>query len=200
MCAQHFKPFPLQSHILSNHNLRSSTILRFPNLICKCVPETRAISAVELPPNALRRKLDPHWRGGFSLGVDLGTSRTGLALSKGFSTRPLTVIYLPIKLYFISFFRLCAFLYLLISGHWTSRMFALLLALDFSVFRRKFFLAIFLLNLVLNALLTQWWSIEFRFFWDISVCNLANCRLLLFIYVLYNPLTLFFPDVVLCYT
>ncbi|XP_074272966.1 uncharacterized protein LOC141596655 isoform X2 [Silene latifolia] len=46
----------------------------------------------EIPPNALRRKQDPLWRGGFSLGVDLGLSRTGLALSKGFSVRPLTEV------------------------------------------------------------------------------------------------------------
>ncbi|KAK6260854.1 Putative pre-16S rRNA nuclease - like 1 [Theobroma cacao] len=48
----------------------------------------------EFPPNALRRKSNPQWRGGFSLGVDLGLSRTGLALSKGFSVRPLTVLKL----------------------------------------------------------------------------------------------------------
>lgn len=50
-----------------------------------------AMTFEEIPPNALRRKRDPLWRGGFSLGVDLGMSRTGLALSKGFSIRPLTV-------------------------------------------------------------------------------------------------------------
>lgn len=44
-----------------------------------------------IPPNVLRRKRDSTWRGGFSLGVDLGLSRTGLAISKGFSIRPLTV-------------------------------------------------------------------------------------------------------------
>ncbi|XP_057495789.1 uncharacterized protein LOC130780796 isoform X1 [Actinidia eriantha] len=54
----------------------------------------RAVSLVEIPPNALRRKRDSNWRGGFSLGVDLGMSRTGLALSKGFSVRPLTVLEL----------------------------------------------------------------------------------------------------------
>ncbi|XP_031384052.1 uncharacterized protein LOC116197915 isoform X4 [Punica granatum] len=48
----------------------------------------------EFPPNALRRKIDRLWRGGFSLGVDLGLSRTGVALSKGFSVRPLTVLEL----------------------------------------------------------------------------------------------------------
>lgn len=55
---------------------------------------TRAISVNELPPNALRRRTDPKWRGGFSLGVDLGSSRTGLALSKGYNIRPLTVLEL----------------------------------------------------------------------------------------------------------
>ncbi|XP_010919563.1 uncharacterized protein [Elaeis guineensis] len=48
----------------------------------------------ELLPNARRRKSDPSWSGGFSLGVDLGASRTGLALSKGFFPRPLTVLEL----------------------------------------------------------------------------------------------------------
>lgn len=46
------------------------------------------------PPNAMRRKLDSSWMGGFSLGIDLGLSRTGLALSKGFSVRPLKVLEL----------------------------------------------------------------------------------------------------------
>lgn len=54
-----------------------------------------ALSSVEeFLPNATRRKKDSLWRGGFSLGVDLGLSRTGLALSKGFSVRPLTVLKL----------------------------------------------------------------------------------------------------------
>lgn len=52
----------------------------------------RAALIDEIPPNALRRKRDPDWRGGFSVGVDLGMSRTGVALSKGFTVRPLTVI------------------------------------------------------------------------------------------------------------
>ncbi|RRT34581.1 hypothetical protein B296_00055146 [Ensete ventricosum] len=44
----------------------------------------------EFLPNARRRKIDPTWcGGGFSLGVDLGASRTGLALGKGYSPRPL---------------------------------------------------------------------------------------------------------------
>lgn len=47
----------------------------------------------ELLPNALRRKTNPLWTPrGFTLGVDLGDSRTGLALGKGFSPRPLNVI------------------------------------------------------------------------------------------------------------
>ncbi|XP_010259874.1 PREDICTED: uncharacterized protein LOC104599161 [Nelumbo nucifera] len=54
----------------------------------------RAVSIDEIPPNAFRRKIDPHWRGGFSVGVDLGLSRTGVAVSKGFSARPLTVLEL----------------------------------------------------------------------------------------------------------
>ncbi|XP_052192230.1 uncharacterized protein LOC127801297 isoform X2 [Diospyros lotus] len=59
------------------------------------VSQTRATSLEEqIPPNALRRKRDPAWRGGFSLGLDLGMSRTGLALSKGFYIRPLTVLEL----------------------------------------------------------------------------------------------------------
>ncbi|CAL5401240.1 unnamed protein product [Camellia sinensis] len=67
---------------------------RLPSTIhmCKC-PTIRALSE-EIPPNALRWKRDPTWRGGLSLRVDLGMSRTGLALSKGFSIRPLTVLEL----------------------------------------------------------------------------------------------------------
>ncbi|KAJ9680689.1 hypothetical protein PVL29_019877 [Vitis rotundifolia] len=62
----------------------------------------RAVSLNEILPNALRRKHNPQWTGGFSLGVDLGMSRTGLALSKGFSVRPLSevdefIIGLPIS-------------------------------------------------------------------------------------------------------
>lgn len=59
------------------------------------VPRIKGPTLEEIPPNALRRKRDPIWRGGFSLGVDLGMSRTGLALSKGFSIRPLTVTSSP---------------------------------------------------------------------------------------------------------
>ncbi|KAJ0682465.1 putative pre-16S rRNA nuclease, yqgF/RNase H-like domain, ribonuclease H-like superfamily [Helianthus annuus] len=62
-----------------------------------CFPKIRAeISLQEhpFPPNAMRRKLDSSWMGGFSLGIDLGLSRTGLAISKGFSVRPLKVLEL----------------------------------------------------------------------------------------------------------
>ncbi|XP_049933323.1 uncharacterized protein LOC116252684 [Nymphaea colorata] len=47
-----------------------------------------------LLPNALRRNRSASWLGGFSLGVDLGDSRTGVAISNGFSPRPLTVLEL----------------------------------------------------------------------------------------------------------
>ncbi|WJX49403.1 hypothetical protein P8452_35842 [Trifolium repens] len=67
------------THNTKNHNgIVSSTI----------------ITLEELPPNALRRKKEEEWIGGFSLGVDLGMARTGLALSKGYSVRPLTVLEL----------------------------------------------------------------------------------------------------------
>lgn len=64
--------------------------------VLRAIPATSAAKAAafpspELPPNALRRRADPGWRGGFSMGVDLGGARTGLALSKGFVPRPLTV-------------------------------------------------------------------------------------------------------------
>ncbi|CAL5211137.1 unnamed protein product [Lathyrus oleraceus] len=53
-----------------------------------------SITLEELPPNALRRKREAEWSGGFSLGLDLGMARTGIALSKGFIVRPLTVLEL----------------------------------------------------------------------------------------------------------
>ncbi|KAL6642718.1 hypothetical protein ACP70R_020899 [Stipagrostis hirtigluma subsp. patula] len=61
---------------------------------------TCAGAAGELPasllPNARRRGRDPHWNGGgFSLGVDLGAARTGLAVGRGITLpRPLTVLKL----------------------------------------------------------------------------------------------------------
>lgn len=48
-----------------------------------------------LLPNALRRNRSSLWLGGFSLGVDLGDSRTGVAISNGFSPRPLAVSSSP---------------------------------------------------------------------------------------------------------
>jgi len=76
-----FHSFPPSNHakiqslskLNSTHNLKTTLTLE------------------ELPPNALRRKTDAEWSGGFSLGVDLGLARTGVALSKGFTFRPLTV-------------------------------------------------------------------------------------------------------------
>ncbi|CAN6907975.1 unnamed protein product, partial [Brassica oleracea] len=56
------------------------------------LPLRVATSTDEIPPNAVRRKTDINWRGGFSLGVDLGLSKTGIALSKGYTFRPLTVL------------------------------------------------------------------------------------------------------------
>ncbi|PVH32401.1 hypothetical protein PAHAL_9G389700 [Panicum hallii] len=49
-----------------------------------------------LLPNARRRGRDPFWYGGgFSLGVDLGDARTGLAVGRGITLpRPLTVLKL----------------------------------------------------------------------------------------------------------
>ncbi|KAM7508795.1 hypothetical protein LguiA_019248 [Lonicera macranthoides] len=77
----------------------SSNSIHFPSRIGGCkkvVDSIRAqVSLEEIPPNALRLKRDDDdWIGGFSLGVDLGLSRTGLALSKGYSIRPLTVLEL----------------------------------------------------------------------------------------------------------
>ncbi|XP_028126472.1 uncharacterized protein LOC114323169 isoform X10 [Camellia sinensis] len=83
----HTPAFRKGTSALNPHHLPSTIHM------CKC-PTIRALSSEEIPPNALRRKHDPNWRGGFSLGVDLGMSRTGLALSKGFSIRPLTVLEL----------------------------------------------------------------------------------------------------------
>jgi len=49
-----------------------------------------------LLPNARRRGRDPLWHGGgFSLGVDLGDARTGLAVGRGITLpRPFTVLKL----------------------------------------------------------------------------------------------------------
>ncbi|XVE63761.1 hypothetical protein DITRI_Ditri07aG0045900 [Diplodiscus trichospermus] len=71
------------------------SFLTYPSSIRIYKLKFRTLSCIqEFSPNALRRKSNPQWRGGFSLGVDLGLSRSGLALSKGFSVRPLTVLEL----------------------------------------------------------------------------------------------------------
>ncbi|KAL2892465.1 putative pre-16S rRNA nuclease [Bienertia sinuspersici] len=87
----------LKKHNITNFSISSS--LHFhSNSINSCKLNFNEATSLplknEIPPNALRRKQDPLWRGGFSLGVDLGLSHTGLALSKGFSFRPLTVLSL----------------------------------------------------------------------------------------------------------
>ncbi|KAI3764750.1 hypothetical protein L2E82_14764 [Cichorium intybus] len=70
-------------------SLSKSLRMRFSNIKADISLEEHPF-----PPNAMRRKLDDRWMGGFSLGIDLGLSRTGLALSKGFSVRPLKVLEL----------------------------------------------------------------------------------------------------------
>lgn len=85
------KPAPLARAILVK-DPSSAYSLRCPSVyLCHCNPKRKELP---FPPNALRRKTDPKWRGGFSLGLDLGLSRTGVALSKGFCFRPLTVLEL----------------------------------------------------------------------------------------------------------
>ncbi|XP_073311357.1 uncharacterized protein [Primulina huaijiensis] len=78
-----------------------SNFLHFANANSISIPrrtQSRASLSVpweeQIPPNAVLRRRNPSWRGGFSLGVDMGFSRTGLALSKGFSISPLTVLEL----------------------------------------------------------------------------------------------------------
>ncbi|CAJ1948356.1 unnamed protein product [Sphenostylis stenocarpa] len=97
MLTKQVVPLPPQKLSLSCSPLNVTKIPSFVNLkngyghSCSIV---NAITLDELPPNAIRRKREPQWRGGFSLGLDLGLARTGLALSKGFSIRPLTVLEL----------------------------------------------------------------------------------------------------------
>lgn len=79
----------LKEEAYVHNSLHSSSVRIYSN-----GRRIRALSLDEIPPNVLRRKCDPLWRGGFSLGVDLGLSRTGLAVSKGFSVRPLAVLEL----------------------------------------------------------------------------------------------------------
>ncbi|KAG9452321.1 hypothetical protein H6P81_005225 [Aristolochia fimbriata] len=68
--------------------------LRLPYRVNGTRTRVMASLEAEIPPNAFRRKEDPSWRAGFSLGIDLGGTRTGLAISKGFSPRPLSVLEL----------------------------------------------------------------------------------------------------------
>ncbi|KAK6142940.1 hypothetical protein DH2020_023288 [Rehmannia glutinosa] len=85
---------PIQQIPLHIQNPNSISLPRRSQLSIKALSSVSAPWEEQIPPNALRRKRDSSWRGGFSLGVDLGLSRTGLALSKGFSIRPLTVLEL----------------------------------------------------------------------------------------------------------
>ncbi|KAK6120569.1 hypothetical protein DH2020_045700 [Rehmannia glutinosa] len=85
---------PIQQIPLHIQNPNSFSLPRRTQLSIKASSSASAPWEEQIPPNALRRKRDSSWRGGFSLGVDLGLSRTGLALSKGFSIRPLTVLEL----------------------------------------------------------------------------------------------------------
>ncbi|KAJ3689863.1 hypothetical protein LUZ61_019027 [Rhynchospora tenuis] len=65
-----------------------------PTFICRSQSRRKHWLQPELMPNARRRKHDPDWTGGgYSLGVDLGNVRTGLALGMGLALpRPLTVL------------------------------------------------------------------------------------------------------------
>lgn len=83
---------PLLSSISQNPlHIQNKNLTRKTQLSIRSSASPSTPWEEQIPPNVLRRKLDPSWRGGFSLGVDLGMSRTGLALSKGFSVRPLMV-------------------------------------------------------------------------------------------------------------
>lgn len=81
--------FTVSSHNLPNiHTNTPSSSLKMN------FSKIRAEISIEehpFPPNAMRRKMNSSWMGGFSLGIDLGLSRTGIAISKGFSIRPLKV-------------------------------------------------------------------------------------------------------------
>lgn len=92
---QHLRPLPLPNPLLCSKlrvPLNATTTTSFSLKQYSSQNGAKAILTLEqLPPNALHRKRDPQWRGGFSLGLDLGLARTGLALSKGFAVRPLTV-------------------------------------------------------------------------------------------------------------
>ncbi|XP_004506483.1 uncharacterized protein [Cicer arietinum] len=89
--------------VLLLHSCSPSNLTKNPSIVKPCATHNSknfngivkaTLTLEELPPNALRRKRESEWRGGFSLGVDLGMARTGVALSKGFCIRPLTVLEL----------------------------------------------------------------------------------------------------------
>ncbi|CAK9159398.1 unnamed protein product, partial [Ilex paraguariensis] len=95
MALQSVQPIsPISLTLLPKGSIAPILLRLSSSIRCYCVRTTLAVSLDEIPPNALRRKCDRNWRGGCSLGVDLCMSRTGLALSKGFSVRPLTVLEL----------------------------------------------------------------------------------------------------------
>ena len=70
---------------------RAAVAIRASPLSGRC--EGAGEPPAPLLPNARRRGRDPLWHGGgFSLGVDLGDARTGLAVGRGITLpRPLTV-------------------------------------------------------------------------------------------------------------
>ncbi|CAI9103613.1 OLC1v1002130C1 [Oldenlandia corymbosa var. corymbosa] len=87
---------PIRTQFLPDGNCKiAHKTIRFHPISCGRAVKAAAPSLEdEIPPNARLRKEDSLWRGGFSLGVDLGSARTGLAISKGFVIRPLTVLEL----------------------------------------------------------------------------------------------------------
>ncbi|CAH9106315.1 unnamed protein product [Cuscuta epithymum] len=86
-------PFPIQLPYLVPG--KCNTYLNCIRSTTQSTPVKSALSVDEIPPNAMRQASEPRWSSaGFSLGVDLGLSRTGLAISKGFAFRPLMVLEL----------------------------------------------------------------------------------------------------------
>ncbi|XP_073001543.1 uncharacterized protein [Typha latifolia] len=87
----HSRPNPSQSDKSRVSRVRFRALSSSPSS-----PRMAATTETDFFPNARRRKIDPLWSGaGFSLGVDLGAARTGLALGKGFAPpRPFNVLEL----------------------------------------------------------------------------------------------------------
>ncbi|XP_020585206.1 uncharacterized protein LOC110027912 isoform X2 [Phalaenopsis equestris] len=92
---------PPQAALLYPTNVNVMDCISTKHYLIRCGIRVRGLSSFPtttggggvIPPNALHRRSYPSWRGGgFSLGVDLGSSHTGLALGKGFFPRPLTVL------------------------------------------------------------------------------------------------------------